>query len=40
VLLPYDATTTLTSEEVKVSRQAARRLGIELIELIERAIRS
>jgi putative ABC transport system substrate-binding protein len=37
VLLPYDATTTLTAEEVKVSRQAARRLGIELI---ERAIRS
>jgi len=37
VLLPYDVTTTLTAEQVQVSRQAARRLGIELI---ERGIRS
>ena len=37
VLLAYDATSTLTAQEVQVSRQAARHLGIELI---ERGIRS
>ena len=33
VLLPYDATSTLAAAEVKSARQAAQRLGIELIEL-------
>lgn len=37
VLLPYDATSALSAAEVKGARQAARRLGIELI---ERGLRS
>jgi putative ABC transport system substrate-binding protein len=37
VLLPYDATSRLAVEETKVLRQAAHRLGIELV---ERGVRS